>query len=43
MTRELDDLCITTIRTLCIDAIQSANSGHPGTPVGMAPVTYTLW
>ena len=43
MTRELDDLCITTIRTLCIDAIQAANSGHPGTPVGMAPVTYTLW
>ncbi len=43
MTRELDDLCVTTIRTLCIDAIQAANSGHPGTPVGIAPVTYTLW
>ena len=43
MTRELDDLCITTIRTLCIDAIEAANSGHPGTPVGIAPVTYTLW
>jgi len=43
VTRELDDLCITTIRTLCIDAIQAANSGHPGTPVGIAPVTYTLW
>jgi transketolase len=43
MTRDLDELCITTIRTLCIDAIQAANSGHPGTPVGMAPVTYTLW
>ena len=42
-TRELDDLCVTTIRTLCIDAIQAANSGHPGTPVGMAPVAYTLW
>jgi transketolase len=42
-TRELDDLCVTTIRTLCIDAIQTANSGHPGTPVGMAPVAYTLW
>jgi len=43
VTRDLDDLCITTIRTLCIDAIQAANSGHPGTPVGIAPVTYTLW
>jgi transketolase len=39
----MDELCITTIRTLCIDAIQGANSGHPGTPVGIAPVTYTLW
>jgi transketolase len=43
VSRELDDLCVTTIRTLCIDAIQAANSGHPGTPVGMAPVAYTLW
>jgi len=42
-TRDLDDVCIATIRTLCIDAIQAANSGHPGTPIGMAPVTYTLW
>ena len=41
--RDLDDLCVTTIRTLCIDAIQAANSGHPGTPIGIAPVTYTLW
>ena len=41
--RDLDELCITTIRTLCIDAIQAANSGHPGTPIGIAPVTYTLW
>jgi transketolase len=40
---ELDGLCIATIRTLCIDAIQAANSGHPGTPIGIAPVTYTLW
>ena len=39
----LDDLCIATIRTLCIDAIEAANSGHPGTPIGIAPVTYTLW
>src|SRR6187401_833698 len=43
VTRERDDLSITTIRTLCIDAIEAANSGHPGTPVGIAPVTYTLW
>ena len=34
---------IDTIRTLCIDAIQQANSGHPGTPMAMAPVAYTLW
>ena len=40
---ELDGLCIATIRTLCIDAIQAANSGHPGTPIGIAPVTYTVW
>jgi transketolase len=38
----LDGPCIATIRTLCIDAIQAANSGHPGTPIGIAPVTYTL-
>jgi transketolase len=40
---ELDQLSINTMRTLAIDAIQAANSGHPGTPVGMAPVAYTLW
>jgi len=39
----LDELCINTIRTLSIDAIQKANSGHPGTPMAMAPVAYTLW
>jgi transketolase len=39
---ELDERCITTIRTLCIDAVQAANSGHPGTPIGIAPVAYTL-
>jgi len=38
-----DALAITTIRTLAIDAIQKAESGHPGTPMGMAPVVYTLW
>ena len=41
--REVDRRCIDTIRTLCIDAIEAARSGHPGTPIGMAPVTYTLW
>lgn len=40
---ELDSLAINTIRTLCIDAVQAANSGHPGTPMSMAPVMYTLW
>jgi transketolase len=40
---DLDRLCIDTIRTLSIDAVQKANSGHPGTPMGLAPVVYTLW
>jgi len=39
----LDTLCINTIRTLAIDAVQKANSGHPGAPMGLAPVTYCLW
>lgn len=38
-----DLLCVNTIRTLTIDAVQKANSGHAGTPMGMAPVAYTLW
>jgi hypothetical protein len=37
------NLAINTIRTLSIDAIQQASSGHPGTPMGMAPVMYCLW
>jgi transketolase, bacterial and yeast len=41
--RDIDQVCIDTIRTLSIDAIQKANSGHPGTPMAMAPVAYTLW
>jgi transketolase len=43
MTQDIDQLCINTIRTLSIDAIQKANSGHPGTPMALAPVAYTLW
>jgi transketolase len=39
----LDQLCVNTIRTLAMDAVQQANSGHPGTPMAMAPVAYTLW
>jgi transketolase len=38
-----DQLAINTIRTLSMDAVQQANSGHPGTPMAMAPVVYTLW
>ena len=41
--QELDTLCINTIRTLSMDAVQQANSGHPGTPMAMAPVAYCLW
>ena len=40
---DIDGLCVDTIRTLCIDAVQTAGSGHPGTPMAMAPVAYTLW
>jgi transketolase len=39
----VDTLSINTIRTLCMDAVQQANSGHPGTPMAMAPVVYVLW
>ena len=40
---QLDQLSINTIRTLSIDAVQAANSGHPGTPMALAPLVYTLW
>ncbi|HUK47518.1 MAG TPA: transketolase [Terriglobales bacterium] len=40
---QLDTLCINTIRTLSIDAVQQANSGHPGTPMALAPLVYTIW
>jgi len=40
---QLDQLSINTIRTLSIDAVQQARSGHPGTPMALAPLVYTLW
>src|SRR6201981_2925074 len=39
----VDLLCINTIRTLSLDAVQQAKSGHPGTPMALAPLVYTLW
>jgi len=39
----MEMLCINTIRTLSMDAVQKANSGHPGTPMAMAPLAYCLW
>jgi len=41
--KEVAQQSINTIRTLCMDAVQQANSGHPGTPMAMAPVVYCLW
>src|SRR5512140_2325155 len=41
--QNIDLTCINTIRTLAIDAVQKANSGHPGAPMALAPVAYALW
>src|SRR5436190_19409121 len=41
--KSLEQLTINTIRTLSMDAVQKANSGHPGTPMALAPVAYALW
>ena len=41
--QNIDQLCVNTIRTLSIDGVQQANSGHPGAPMGLAPVVYALW
>src|SRR5258708_23284231 len=41
--QDLDQLSINTIRTLSIDAVQQAKSGHPGTPMALAPLVYTIW
>ncbi len=43
LTRSLESLAIDTIRFLAVDAVQKANSGHPGLPLGAAPTAYTLW
>src|SRR5215468_5902980 len=40
---QLDQLAISTIRTLSMDAVQKANSGHPGTPMALAPLVFTIW
>src|SRR5258705_13205419 len=40
---KLDQLCINTLRTLSMDAVQQANSGPPGTPMALAPLVYTIW
>ncbi len=42
-TKPLDQLCINTIRTLAMDGVQKANSGHPGAPMGLAPAAYWIW
>ena len=41
--KSIDQLCINTIRFLAVDAVEKANSGHPGMPLGAAPMAYVLW
>jgi transketolase len=43
VAKSIDELCVDTVRTLAIDAVQKANSGHPGLPLGAAPMAYVLW
>jgi len=43
ISTQLDQLCINTLRTLSMDAVQQAKSGHPGTPMALAPLVYTIW
>ena len=43
MSQAIEQLCVNTIRTLSMDAVQKANSGHPGAPMGLAPAAYVLW
>lgn len=43
MNNNINQLCINTIRTLSMDAVQTANSGHPGTPMALAPVAFTIY
>ena len=42
-TTSIEQLSVNTIRTLAMDAVQAANSGHPGTPMALAPVAYSVW
>ena len=43
MSQNIENLAVNTIRSLSVDAVQKANSGHPGMPLGAAPIAYTLW
>ncbi|MFV2040570.1 MAG: hypothetical protein ACC644_01110, partial [Candidatus Hydrothermarchaeales archaeon] len=41
--KDLDNLCVNAIRFLAVDSVEKAKSGHPGMPLGAAPMTYVLW